>query len=186
MIDRPRPDGLMWGKKWAQIISASGKDYASVIDVKIDEHNNDPDEITHFNDFERAFMRLYPRFQAASIETLEYHWQQHKPPESALPLKVWNIPDLHPDTKPDRKTLGPVWKQIRAPGKEALKEILHMWLLREIYTFVRNFKDYQRKNPKKEIKMKTQCKGRVGDRQSPEWICQSPVHLICVWGLTAS
>ena len=85
---------------------------------------------------------------------MEYHFQQFKMAESALPLKAWTIPDLNPNTKPNRATQGPLWQQIRSPGQEALKEILHMWIEREIYTFLRNMKDWKRKNPEKTLRLR--------------------------------
>ena len=157
-VDRPRPDPLMWGKQWCKIISAKGLVYAAVIDAKIDEHNPDPDELIRFNDYEKSFMRLFPFVLQKTITLMEYHFQQFKMAESALPLKVWMIPDLNPDTKPTRAAKGPLWQQIRSPGKEALQEILHMWVEREIYTFLRNMKDWKRKNPKKLLILSSKAK----------------------------
>ena len=146
------------GKQWCKVINAQGLVYAAVIDAQIEEHNQDPDEIIHFNDYEKSFMRLFPFLLPKTITLMEYHFQQFKIAESALPLKTWMIPDLNPNTKPNRATQGPLWQQIRSPSQEALQEILHMWVEREIYTFLRNMKDWKRKNPKKAMNMNTKAK----------------------------
>ena len=148
----------MRGKQWGKVISAQGLVYAAVIDAKLEEHNQDPDELIHFNDYEESFMRMFPFVLPKTITLMEYHFQQFKMAESALPLKVWMFPDLNPNTKPNRGNLGPLWQQIRSPSQEALQEILHMWVEREIYTFLRNMKDWKRKNPKKAMNMSTKAK----------------------------
>ena len=158
-VDRPRPDPLMWGKQWCKVINAQGLVYAAVIDAKIEEHNQDPDELIRFNDYEKSFMRLFPFVLPKTIALMEYHFQQFKMAESALPLKTWMIPDLNPNTKPTRATQGPLWQQIRSPGQEALQEIFHLWIQREIYTFLRDMKDWKRKHPKKLMNLSSKAKG---------------------------
>ena len=137
-----------------------------MFDAKIAEHNQDPDEVIHFNEHETAFMRLVPFLLPKTIRLIEYHFQQFKMKESALPLEVWTIPDLNPNTKPSRSNAGPLWQKIRSPGKEALQEILHLWIEREIYTFLRNMKDWKRKNLMKQVKFNAKAKERHVCRSS--------------------
>ena len=101
----------MWGKQWCKVISAQGLVYAAVIDAKLEEHNQDPDEIIHFNDYEKSFMRLFPFLLQKTITLMEYHFQQFKMAESAMPLKVWMTPDLSPNTKPNRGPPGHLWQK---------------------------------------------------------------------------
>ncbi|MDA8583480.1 hypothetical protein N9L68_04585 [bacterium] len=148
------------GKQWCKVISAQGLVYAAVIDAQNAEHNQDPDEVIRFNQHETAFMRLFPFLMPNTIQLIEYHFQQFKMKESALPFECWMIPDLSPNTKPSRSNAGPLWQQIRSPGKEKLQDILHSWIQREIYTSLRNMKDWKRKHLNNQVDLNAKAKGR--------------------------
>ena len=55
MVERPRPDPLQRGLKWEQIVAQQGLTYAAVIDEKLKQHNQDPDEAVKLNPNEATF-----------------------------------------------------------------------------------------------------------------------------------
>jgi hypothetical protein len=75
--ERTRPDPLQWATKWEKIISATGEHYASTIAGKIEQHNQNPDEAAKFNEFETAFMLLYPHL---SPEAMQFTIATPRPP----------------------------------------------------------------------------------------------------------
>ena len=93
-------------------------------------------------------MKLYPHQAPEFVTLLEYHWQNFKVAESAVPLKVWTNSDLSPDLKQVRSNGKSLWSQILkwTPGKN------YYWLLRCIGIFLKNVKESQLAGKKVNLK----------------------------------
>ena len=122
------------------VLGAEGLHFASVIDEKINAFNSNQADAVTISAPERAFIKLWRHQTPEFLQLLEYHWQNFKVAESAVPLKIWAMPDLSPDTKVVRADRSkPLWQSIMkwSPKKN------YYWLLRCIGTFVKNIKEQQ-------------------------------------------
>ena len=160
LTTRPRPDPLMWAKKFSDLILSQGHRFQEVIGQKIDAFNQDKAQAFQIGDAEQCFIRLFMYQNAGFVQALDYHYMNHVVSESALPLRVWSLTDLSPDTKVQRSS-GPgslvgqsgLWQEILkwTPEKN------EAWLLRAIGTFLKNVKLEQRKGRK--MNMQKMAKG---------------------------
>ena len=125
--------------RWSIVLGAEGLRFASVIDDKINAFNSNQADAVTISAPERAFIKLWRHQTPEFLQLLEYHWQNFKVAESAVPLKIWAMPDLSPDTKVVRARSKPLWQSIMkwSPEKN------YYWLLRCIGTFVKNIKEQQ-------------------------------------------
>ena len=140
MAERSRPDPLMMANRWSMVLGAEGLHFASVMDERINAFNSNQADAVTISAPERAFIKLWRHQTPEFLQLLEYHWQNFKVAESAVPLKIWAMPDLSPDTKVVRADRSkPLWQSIMkwSPEKN------YYWLLRCIGTFVKNIKEQQ-------------------------------------------
>ena len=109
MAERSRPDPLMVACKWSDLLRGQGLNFAAVIDQRIQAYNKGRTEAVAISQQEKAFIKLYVHQAPEFTELLEYHWQNFKVAESAVPLKIWANPDLSPDTKQIRSGVKVLW-----------------------------------------------------------------------------
>ena len=145
VTERPRPDPIMMALKWNGIIQKQGLDFQSVIDGKIAKFNANKEEGFGVLDHEIAFVKAYPHQSEEYTTTLEKHWQNFKPPESAVPPKRLAYADLSPDTKVKRCEKTNVLFNKVLTWSQVSNEL---WMIREIGIFCRAIKDAQRANKK--------------------------------------
>ena len=148
MAERARPDPLQVAARWSEVINAKGDNFASVIDARIKAFNQGRTDSVNIQPNERAFIKLYPHQADEFLKLLNYHWQNFKVAESAVPLKVWLNPDLSPETKVSRANGLALWVSILqwSPAKN------YYWLQRCIGTFVKNIKEAQLAGKKVSLK----------------------------------
>lgn len=137
MAERSRPDPLMVASKWSELLRSQNVAFITVIDQRIQDYNKGRADAMAISPQEKAFIKLYVHQAPEFLQLLEYHWQNFKVSESAVPLKVWSNPDLSPDTKQIRSGGKALWAKILqwTPGKN------YYWLLRAIGIFLKNIKD---------------------------------------------
>ena len=125
-----------------------GDNFASVIDARIIAFNQGRTDSVNIQPNERAFIKLYPHQADEFLKLLNYHWQNFKVAESAVPLKVWLNPDLSPETKVSRANGLALWVSILqwSPAKN------YYWPQRCIGTFVKNIKEAQLAGKKVSLK----------------------------------
>lgn len=137
MAERSRPDPLMVASKWSQLLQGQNLAFAAVIDQRIQDYNKGRADAMAITQAEKAFIKLYVHQAPEFLQLLEYHWQNFKVAESAVPLKIWSNADLSPDTKQSRANGKPLWMKILkwTPGKN------YYWLLRATGIFLKNIKE---------------------------------------------
>ena len=148
MAERARPDPLQVAARWSEVILAKGETFASVIDARINAFNQGRTDSVNIQPNEKAFIKLYPHQAEEFVKLLNYHWQNFKVAESAVPLKVWLNADLSPETKVSRANGQALWVSILqwSPAKN------YYWLLRCIGTFGKNIKEAQLAGKKVSLK----------------------------------
>ena len=148
MAEHARPDPLQVAARWSEVIKAKGDNFASVIDARINAFNQGRTDSVNIQPNERAFIKLYPHQADEFLKLLNYHWQNFKVAESAVPFKVWLNPDLSPETKVGRANGQALWVSILqwSPPKN------YYWLQRCIGTFVKNIKEAQLAGKKVSLK----------------------------------
>ena len=111
MAQRSRPDPLMMASRWSMVLGSEGLRFASVIDEKINALNSNQADAVTISAPERAFIKLGRRQTPEFLQLLEYHWQNFRVAESAVPLEIWAMPDLSPDTRVVRADRSkPLWQ----------------------------------------------------------------------------
>ena len=125
VVERPRPDPLQMASKWSQVL---GLQFAAKIDHQIKAFNKDKTAGVQISDAEKAFIKMFVHQSKEFIILLEYHWQNFKVHESAVPLKVWLSSDLSPITKPTSRvdSGNELWRKILTWSPEKN----YYWLLR--------------------------------------------------------
>ena len=149
MAERFRPDPLMMASRWSSVLASKGLVFAAVIDDRINAFNKGQTNAVSISAVERNFIKLYRHQSPEFLKLLDYHWQNFKVAESAVPLKVWSTGDLSPDTKQVRADRSkPIWSQILkwSPEKN------YYWLLQCIGVFVKNIKEIQLSGKKVNLK----------------------------------
>ena len=85
MAERSRPDPLMMASRWSMVLGAEGLHFASVIDEKINAFNSNQADAVTISAPERAFIKLWRHQTPEFLQLPEYHWQNFKAAESAVP-----------------------------------------------------------------------------------------------------
>jgi hypothetical protein len=157
--ERPRPTPVQLAYVWVERAKEEGKNYGEVIDVYISEYNMDSTDRKLVTYLEADVVKVLPLQTEECQNKIEYHWQNFKPKESAIPLhylgnKAWTNGSVQ------RPVSCALWKEIqRTPDKRAA------CVFRWIGVFVANIKNATRL--KKKVNLKASAKTVRCDR-SPE------------------
>jgi hypothetical protein len=136
LSERPRPDPVQVAYAFKQQAREDGKDYREVIGDYIKAFNTDSTDRKLLSDAEIQVVKLFPLQTEECQRKIEYHWQNFKIAESALPLTGLANEAWISGTRP-KDAQDTVWLAILSvsPDKRAAT------VFRRIGVFVRNLKD---------------------------------------------
>ena len=136
LSERPRPDPVQVAYAFKQQAREDGKDYRDAIGDYIKTFNFDSTDRKLLSDSEIQVVKLLPLQTEECQRKIEYHWQNFKIAESALPLTGLANDAWISGTKP-KDADNTVWLAILAvnPDKRAAT------VFKRIGVFVRNLKD---------------------------------------------
>jgi predicted CopG family antitoxin len=158
--ERPRPTPVQLAYAWMERCKEEGKSYGEVLDEYIWEYNMDSTERKLVTRLEADVVEVLPLQTEECQNKIEYHWQNFKPTESAIPLhylgnKAWTHGSV---PRPVSSTL---WKEIQRPTPDKRAACVFRW----IGVFIANIKNAARL--KKKVNLKASAKAVRCDR-SPE------------------
>ena len=151
MSERPRPDPLQMYHVFLCAAKRAGLEYLKAIGPNIKAHNSKEVQAgSQISSNEEQFLKNVHGQNSKFRAIVDYHWQNFKIAESALPLTVISSKNLDLDRMPCVRDLGnELWREVKRPTP-AKNEA---WVRRKIGIFLKNIKNVMRQRNKVNLRV---------------------------------
>lgn len=138
---RARPDPIQISHMLLAQATEEGLQWSAACQTLIEEFNGgSQNEDRRLTDLEVAIVKIYPSLDSDTQKLIDYHWQNYKVKQSALPYAVLSTEFLQLGCKPKRGMESELWAAILAPDNRKR----HWFVMRKIHFFLCRLADAKR------------------------------------------
>ena len=138
---RSRPDPIQVARLLLDQATEDGLNWVTACNSLIHEFNGGSrNEDRKLTDLEASIVRIFPLLDQDTRELIDYHWQNYKVKQSALPYTVLSVDVFLQGTKPKKGQESDLWSSILSADNRKR----HWYTMRKIHFFVARLADARR------------------------------------------